>query len=137
MTNDIELQAGIAETFRAQIPDAETKEQKHELAIMIREAVDAGHLSAEQGDALLKELGVLKEKSPRRKENDIEDRVAWENTLREHYEALRTATLELNELKEKLKEVKKTITGHEAALTQLVGGGSKDFKAKNRTLFDL
>ena len=128
---------GIEESFRAQIPDAETPEQKKELADLIASSAEAGHLRQDQVNRLYQELGVtvvetVDNRTPGQSEppEAADDRRAWESTLRDEYKALRLASQEVKRLKEELKEARKVVAEREATITRLVGEGSTGFKSR-------
>ena len=111
-----------------------TTPKRTRIAKSISDAVKDGHINGADAKKLLKKLGVEppKDDAP----FTMDDAVAFNKFLREQNEELRSAKLKVANLKEELKEARKIVAQYEAMILSASAEGAKDFKAKNRTLFD-
>ena len=129
------VEEGIINCLEYEIENnAETDKDKERIAKSISDAVQDGHINSGDAKKLLKKLGVEppKDDAP----FTMDDAVAFNRFLREQNEELRSAKLKVADLKEELKEARKVVAQYEAMILSTSAQGAKDFKAKNRTLFD-
>ena len=129
------VEEGIINCLEYEIGNnAETDKDKERIAKSINDAVKDRHINADDAKKLLKKLGVEppKDDAP----FTMDDAVAFNKFLREQNEELRSAKLKVANLKEELKEARKIVAQYEAMILSASAEGAKDFKAKNRTLFD-
>ena len=129
------VEEGIINCLEYEIENnAETDKDKERIAKSINDAVRDGHINGADAKKLLKKLGVEppKDDAP----FTMDDAVAFNKFLREQNEELRSAKLKVADLKEELKEARKVVAQYEAMILSASAEGAKDFKAKNRTLFD-
>ena len=129
------VEEGIINCLEYEIENnAETDKDKERIAKSINDAVKDGHINGADAKKLLKKLGVEppKDDAP----FTMDDAVAFNKFLREQNEELRSAKLKVADLKEELKEARKVVAQYEAMILSASAEGAKDFKAKNRTLFD-
>ena len=129
------VEEGIINCLEYEIENnAETDKDKERIAKSISDAVKDGHINGADAKKLLKKLGVEppKDDAP----FTMDDAVAFNKFLREQNEELRSAKLKVANLKEELKEARKIVAQYEAMILSASAEGAKDFKAKNRTLFD-
>lgn len=125
----------IVATYEFEIENVgDDEEQKKNIALNIGDAVKNGYINSGDAKKLLKRLGVEppKDDAP----FTMDDAVAFNKFLREQNEELRSAKLKVEDLKAELKEAKKIVAQYEAMILSASAEGAKDFKAKNRTLFD-
>lgn len=127
------LSAGIVESFKIDIAEVQNDMERQGVAYSISKAREEGHISEKQEKELLAMLGV---EPPKDAPFTMDDAVAFNAFLQDQNEALRKAELKVAELKDELKEAKKIVKQLEATILSISGQGAKDFKAKNRTLFD-
>lgn len=127
------VNAGIVESFKVDIAEVQNDMERQGVAYSISKAREEGHLTEKQEKGLLAMLGV---EPPKATPFTMDDAVAFNAFLQDQNEALRKAELKVVELKDELKEAKKIVKQLEAMILSVSGQGAKDFKAKNRTLFD-
>ena len=129
------VEEGIINCLEYEIENnAETDKDKERIAKSISDAVKDGHINAADAKKLLKKLGV---EPPKDAETfNVADAKAWEETLRGKYEELRSAALKIKALKDDLKDARKVYSQIQDEINAEAGQGSKDFKARERTLFD-
>ena len=129
-TQEDDWREGIKETFAVQIDEAQTQEEREEVARLIREAVDSEHLYKAQADELFERLGMAEKKTEKETREEEEDRLAWEAALREVFEKARTVALELEDLKAQTKAAKEESNRLDAEMKRLICDGSKGFKSR-------
>lgn len=128
------LSAGIVESFKIDIAEVQNDMERQGVAYSISKAREEGHISEKQEKELLAMLGV---EPPKDAETfNAADAKAWEETLRGKYEELRSAALKIKALKDELKDARKVYSQIQDEINAEAGQGSKDFKARERTLFD-
>ena len=128
------VSAGIVESFKIDIAEVQNDMERQGVAYSISKAREEGHLSEKQEKELLAMLGV---EPPKDAETfNAADAKAWEETLRGKYEELRSAALKIKALKDELKDARKVYSQIQDEINAEAGQGSKDFKARERTLFD-
>lgn len=129
------LSAGIVESFKIDIAEVQNDMERQGVAYSISKAREEGHISEKQEKELLAMLGVEAPKDDAETFNAA-DAKAWEETLRGKYEELRSAALKIKALKDELKDARKVYSQIQDEINAEAGQGSKDFKARERTLFD-
>ena len=128
------VSAGIVESFKIDIAEVQNDMERQGVAYSISKAREEGHISEKQEKELLAMLGV---EPPKDAETfNAADAKAWEETLRGKYEELRSAALKIKALKDELKDARKVYSQIQDEINAEAGQGSKDFKARERTLFD-
>ena len=127
------VNAGIFESFKVDIAEALNDMERQGVAFSISKAREEGHLSEKQEKELLAMLNV---EPPKATPFTMDDAVAFNAFLQDQNEALHKAELNVVRLKDELKEAKKIVEQLEATILSASAQGAKDFKAKNRTLFD-
>lgn len=127
------LSASIVESFKVDIAEVQNDMEKEGVAYSIYKAHEEGHISEKQENKLLAMLGV---EAPKAIPFTMDDAVAFNSFLKDQNEALEKAELRVVELKDELKEAKKIVKQLETMILSVSARGAKDFKAKNRTLFD-
>lgn len=128
------LSAGIVESFKIDIAEVQNDMERQGVAYSISKAREEGHITEKQEKELLAMLGV---EPPKDAETfNAADAKAWEETLRGKYEELRSAALKIKALKDELKDARKVYSQIQDEINAEAGQGSKDFKARERTLFD-
>jgi len=129
------VEEGIINCLEYEIENnAETDKDKERIAKSISDAVKDGHVSAADAKKLLKKLGVEppKDDAP----FTMDDAVAFNRFLHDQNEELRSAKLKVANLQAELKEARKIVAQYEAVILSTSAQGAKDFKARERTLFD-
>lgn len=130
------VEEGVINCLEYEIENnAETDKDKERIAKSISDAVRDGHINSGDAKKLLKKLGVEPPKDDAETFNAA-DAKAWEETLRGKYEELRSAALKIKALKDELKDARKVYSQIQDEINAEAGQGSKDFKARERTLFD-
>lgn len=128
------VSAGIVESFKIDIAEVQNDMERQGVAYSISKAREEGHITEKQEKELLAMLGV---EPPKDAETfNVADAKAWEETLRGKYEELRSAALKIKALKDELKDARKVYSQIQDEINAEAGQGSKDFKARERTLFD-
>lgn len=127
------LSASIVESFKVDIAEVQNDMERQGVAFSISKAREEGHISEKQEKELLAMLGV---EPPQTTPFTMDDAVAFNAFLQDQNEALHKAELDVARLKDELKEAKKIVKQLEAMILSVSARGAKDFKAKNRTLFD-
>lgn len=128
------LSAGIVESFKIDIAEVQNDMERQGVAYSISKAREERRISEKQEKELLVMLGV---EPPKDAETfNAADAKAWEETLRGKYEELRSAALKIKALKDELKDARKVYSQIQDEINAEAGQGSKDFKARERTLFD-
>jgi len=139
---------GIVATFEFEIENAgDDEKQKKNIALNIGDAVEKKYITQEQAEKLYKKLGVPApaptKKTKEHTQAEAQDRELWECDIHLRHEALEKAKGYVEQLEDKVKQLKLELKNARQELAKIqedlnenVGQGSRNFKARNRTLFD-
>ena len=133
------LEEGIVNCFETELERLgdDDDEQRQVIVDQIQDAANAGHITQEQADALIKPTELEPTTKPPKDPAEVNaDRAAWETDLQEKYRELRSARAVVEKLKGELKAARKVLADVQAEVNMIGSGGSCNYRDKKRSLLD-
>ena len=133
------LDEGIINCFETELERLgdDDDDQRQIIVDQIQNAVNDGHITQEQADALIKPTGLEPTTKPSKDPAEVNaDRAAWEIDVHEKHLELRSAQAVVEKLKGELKAARKVLTELQEEANIIGFGGSCNYRDKKRSLLD-